>query len=111
MESGVSGSGSESGTSMSKTMKSVSERSEDRELIPLVEGLTGEPESNPVLELSIESKVSSATECLSQKHVDLLSGMCDNDHVETPAKEVMSPSPMEGAGSQNHRELDKANKR
>ena len=67
---------SESGTSVSKAMQSVSDK-DDRELIPVME--------NQGLDLSIEVN-SSDPECRSVEQVDLLSGML-NDQVEAPVKE------------------------
>ena len=70
---------SESGTSISKAMQSVSEK-DDRELIPAME--------TQGLDLSIEIN-SSDPECRSVEQVDLLSGML-NDQVEASAKEKPS---------------------
>ena len=67
---------SESGTSISKAMQSVSEK-DDRELIPVTE--------NQGLDLRIEVN-SSDPECRSVEQMDLLSGML-NDQVETSAKD------------------------
>ena len=67
---------SESGTSISKAMQSVSEK-DDRELIPVTE--------NQGLDLRIEVN-SSDPECRSVGQMDLLSGML-NDQVETSVKE------------------------
>ena len=70
---------SESGTSISKAMQSVSDK-DDRELIPVME--------NQGLDLSIEISPSDP-ECRSVEQVDLLSGML-NDQVEAPVKDFPS---------------------
>ena len=75
MESGMD-TPSESGTSVSKAMQSVSEKDE-RELIPVNE--------NQGLDLVIE-RTSSDPECHSVGQMDLLSGML-NDQVDSSVKE------------------------
>ena len=90
---------SESGTSISKAMQSVSEN-DDRELIPVNE--------NQGLDLSIEIN-SSNPESHSVEQVDLLSGIL-NDQVETPAKEVMSPKTKEGKTQQSQEMEDMKNR-
>ena len=98
MESGMD-TPSESGTSVSKAMQSVSEK-DDRELIPVNE--------NQGLDLVIE-RTSSDPECHSVGQMDLLSGML-NDQVESSVKEVMSPKTKEEESQQNQELEDMKNR-